>query len=536
MSAFGKSHRSFLIRKHRDFIAPVPFRFCSNWITEERSCTQYSIACSVLIKFKDITMPTLLEALEEKYGLTDQKEKLDETLVSIFVPKLPPRLSVPELLILNDCDIDKAGEPEDLRRKCCTVKELDLAQNKLEKWDEVFEILSHMPRVEFVNLSLNRLGGPVEVPQPCRMNRLRSLVLNNTKLEWYGVESLLQMLPVLEELHLSLNEYTHVLLDTVTGDNEKSNLTRAISIDGKACHCQQDNSQEKPQSSHILRRNLSEGSIYKKTDAHTGVRKLHLTGNHISDWAEICRVGRLFPNLEALVLADCPIKSLHPLENDEDQSSSTSTQSAKSHEHFKSLTLLNLSNAKIDSWDDIDRIAQFPALKNLRVQCWPLWDKCDSTEHERRQLLIARLPKIEILNGGDVIGSVEREDAERSFIRYYLDKPESDRPERYFELVAVHGKLDPLINIDLRPERRVKITFTYGESSEERTVDVYRTVVDLKSRLERIIGLPASKMRLFYVDQDLRDLQGLEEMKYPHKRLYSYNIRSGDEIIIDQKN
>lgn len=62
-----------------------------------------------------------------------------------------------------------------------------------------------------------------------------------------------------------------------------------------------------------------------------------------------------------------------------------------------------------------------------------------------------------------------------------------------------------------------------------------RTVVDLKSRLERIVGLPASKMRLFYVDQDLRDLQGLEEMKYPHKRLYSYNIRSGDEIIIDQK-
>lgn len=45
---------------------------------------------------------------------------------------------------------------------------------------------------------------------------------------------------------------------------------------------------------------------------------------------------------------------------------------------------------------------------------------------------------------------------------------------RYFELVSVHGKLDPLVNIDLRPERRVKITFTYGDSSEERSVDVYR--------------------------------------------------------------
>lgn len=40
-------------------------------------------------------MPTLLEALEEKYGfggLTDCDSQKGE-LVSIFVPKLPPRLS-----------------------------------------------------------------------------------------------------------------------------------------------------------------------------------------------------------------------------------------------------------------------------------------------------------------------------------------------------------------------------------------------------------------------------------------------------------
>lgn len=52
------------------------------------------------------------------------------------------------------------------------------------------------------------------------------------------------------------------------------------------------------------------------------------------------------------------------------------------------------------------------------------------TEHERRQLLIARLPNVETLNGGGVISSQEREDAERAFIRYYMDKPEADRPER----------------------------------------------------------------------------------------------------------
>lgn len=141
---------------------------------------------------------------------------------------------------------------------------------------------------------------------------------------------------------------------------------------------------------------------------------------------------------------------------------------------YRNLTFLNLSNTDINTWDDIDRLAKFPALRNLRVQNWPLWEKCDATEHERRQLLIARLPHVQTLNGGGKISSDEREDAERAFIRYYVDKPESDRPERYAELITIHGKLDPLVKIDLRPEKRVKVTFTYGDTSEIRPVDVYR--------------------------------------------------------------
>lgn len=37
---------------------------------------------------------------------------------------------------------------------------------------------------------------------------------------------------------------------------------------------------------------------------------------------------------------------------------------------------------------------------------------------------------------------------------------------RYSELVAIHGKLDPLVNVDLTPEKRVKVTFTYGDLVE----------------------------------------------------------------------
>lgn len=45
--------------------------------------------------------------------------------------------SVPQVLVLNDCGIDQAGSAEDLKKKCNSVKELDLAQNKLENWNEV---------------------------------------------------------------------------------------------------------------------------------------------------------------------------------------------------------------------------------------------------------------------------------------------------------------------------------------------------------------------------------------------------------------
>ena len=70
----------------------------------------------------------------------------------------------------------------------------------------------------------------------------------------------------------------------------------------------------------------------------------------------------------------------------------------------------------------------------------------------RRQHLVARLPNIRTLNGGDPVSEVEREQAERAFIRAFLDTEPGARPGRWAELVAVHGELEPLVKIDLTPE------------------------------------------------------------------------------------
>lgn len=94
----------------------------------------------LLLLLGSIKMPSLLEALEQKYGesSTDSENSEDEQIsISIFVPCKSPRALVPALLVLNDCDIATAGEKDALVAKCSGVQELDLAKNKLNDWPEV---------------------------------------------------------------------------------------------------------------------------------------------------------------------------------------------------------------------------------------------------------------------------------------------------------------------------------------------------------------------------------------------------------------
>lgn len=106
---------------------------------------------------------------------------------------------------------------------------------------------------------------------------------------------------------------------------------------------------------------------------------------------------------------------------------------------------------------------------------------------------------------------------------------------RYDELVGIHGQLEPLVHIDLSPKKRVRVLFSLGERREARVVDVNHTVWELRQRLEAWAGIPAPRMRLFYYDQVMRQIMGPEEMRFPNKKLYSYNIVSGDEIMIEAK-
>lgn len=168
---------------------------------------------------------------------------------------------------------------------------------------QIFAILEHTPRVRFLNLSFNRLSAQIQAAQALhpRWDSLSNLVLNSTYVGWPGVTALLKALPALEELHLSLNEYSYVDFSG-TKINEKD-------------RCE----------------DCSRLNVEVSEPVHEQLKKLHFSGNPVSSWREISKLGYAFPNLETLLVNDCPITTLAP---DPCDKCSDSNGNKKSHDAF----------------------------------------------------------------------------------------------------------------------------------------------------------------------------------------------------------
>lgn len=108
---------------------------------------------------------------------------------------------------------------------------------------------------------------------------------------------------------------------------------------------------------------------------------------------------------------------------------------------------------------------------------------------------------------------------------------------RFYELENIHGKLDPLVDVDLSPKKTAEVSVEFCEEQTVLTVNLQQSVQELKSFLSDKFGLRPTKMRLFYIDQELKglDTYGPEEMRFNNRKLYSYQIKDGDEFLVDSK-
>ena len=248
---------------------------------------------------------------------------------------------------------------------------------------------------------------------------------------------------------------------------------------------------------------------------HKGLTFLYLVENNITEWSSIESLSEIFPNLISLSLNTNPLSNIQP---------------TPGGSKFKYLQTLNLNESSINLWDSVENLSCYSELKNLSLLRVPVGESM--VEKERRYSTIARLPSIENLNKS-YVSEDERLDAERWLIREYNDKVE--RPLVYQSLLEKHGNLEPLVEVNLSPKKSAYLEFHYegiDRACEKLVVNITMTTKQFRCWIGRSILVPPSKLRLFYIDIDMREYCGAVEMRWDSKILYTYGIKDGDQIDV----
>ncbi|KAF2300620.1 hypothetical protein GH714_014533 [Hevea brasiliensis] len=213
-----------------------------------------------------------------------------------------------------------------------------------------------------------------------------------TSTEKTSVEELNHLLPMIEELHLMRNGISRIM----------------------------------PTSSSIVQ---GFGSL----------RLLNLENNSIAEWNEILKLS-LLRSLEQLHLNKNNLKHIFYPDADTIQKLLSGSESNVKMP-FQNLHCLLLGGNNIEDLASVDSLNSFPKLVDIRLSENPIADTGRSGIP--RFVLIARLSKVEILNGSEV-SLRERKDSEIRYVRLVMSKLHDNPDEikehpRFAELKAFHG-------------------------------------------------------------------------------------------------
>ncbi|CAI9272433.1 unnamed protein product [Lactuca saligna] len=338
---------------------------------------------------------SLLQALEIRYRTTSTKEEEDEMYVFSATNKrvnvqLLGKEKIQDILgrfeelpgaSLSYLGVSSSGDPLQIRNTLPNLKELDLTGNLLSDWQDVDGICSGLPGLTGLNLTNNVMSH--DVIAISHLKSLRILVLNNTTINWSQIEVLKDSLQVIEELHLMRNKLREIT----------------------------------PTSSNIVK-------------GFDSLRLLNLEDNHIADWGEILKLSQL-KCLEQLQLNKNNIERIwYPSATDEP------------NKPFQNLHCLLIGGNKIQEASSIDALNSYPGLMDIRCSDNPVTDP--SRGGLARFVLIARLAKVNILNGSEITPR-ERKESEIRYVRLVMSKVHQNLEEmkalhpRFTELKAFHG-------------------------------------------------------------------------------------------------
>ncbi|KAL9672728.1 hypothetical protein QQ045_028980 [Rhodiola kirilowii] len=346
---------------------------------------------------------SVLDALELRYRGISTKEEEDEMYVLsasnrrvsvqlLGKDKIQNKLSKFEELegiSLSYLGVSSCGIPGQLGSILLSLRRLDLTGNLLSDWKSIGTICEQLPLLSALNLSDNRLSHDV-TGLPLLPN-LRIIVLNHTGVQWTQVEVLKHSLPALEELHLMGNELREI----------------------------------KPSTSSLVQ-------------GFDSLQLLNLEDNFFEDWVEVAKLSQL-QSLEQLQLNNNNLKHIFYPDNDMIQEVPNGhEQLGRDYKPFQKLNCLLLGGNSIDDISAVDSLNTFPNLVDIRISDNPIADP--GKGGVPRFVLIARLAKVQMLNGSEV-SARERKESEIRYVRLVMSKSNTTK-----EIQQMHPRHTYLCN------------------------------------------------------------------------------------------
>ncbi|KAM3729408.1 hypothetical protein ACB098_12G009100 [Castanea mollissima] len=452
---------------------------------------------------------SVVRALELRYRTDSTKEEEDEMYVFsasnkrvsvqlVGKDKIQDKLSRFEELTgasLSYLGVSTPGDPGQIGTAVPNLKELDLTGNLLSEWKDVSTICEQLPALAALNLSNNLMS--LDICGLAQLKSIRILVLNDTGIKWTQIEKLKHSLPAIEELHLMGNNISTI----------------------------------EPTSSSVVQ-------------GFDSLRLLNLEDNCIAEWDEILKLSQI-RGLEQLHLNKNNLNRIYYPHNTRIHEFLGGNESQKERKLFTNLRCLLLGGNNIEDLASVDVLNSFTKLVDIRLSENPVADP--GRGGIPRFVLIARLAKVEILNGSEV-SPRERKDSEIRYVRLVMSKLHDSQEikqvhPRFAELKNFHGIEDerPSVggaSLQKMASGLLSITLkcvgaTMGEKPPlTKKLPATTTVGKLKSLSESFFKLKSIKPKLFLQEEGsplpiLLD----DEME----SLMDLGIGNGSTILIDEE-
>ena len=368
-------------------------------------------------------------------------------------------------LQVESCLINGEPENSDLSLKAPKVKSIDLTDNLLPSWDHVANITKHFPKLYKLTLSENRLILPSDIKKISPyFEGITSMTLVKCDIDAEYLATIVPLWPKVENLIIAYNNITNI------------NIPPLVHL-----------------------------------------QSLDLEGNHIGEWKEIAKLGKL-PQLKDLNISQCKIPQISITENDK---------------VFSQLVKLTVRENLLKDWGSINSLFWLPSLQHLVITNNPIMK-----EKHTEDFTVAKLKSLKTINRS-IVDEEERKNAEifywKKFSSDYLETKnllefEAHHPS-YAELVTKYGKPEKTSYTGLKSN--ISIIFVHKNLhppvEKVKAVPSNLKVGKLKVLLRRLFSLKCSKLNL------TREIKKgmLLPMDDDFKDLTAYDVEENDKIYIE---